>query len=172
MLKSLFPLLLLWLAISAELAYSGLLPHGAVLFPLAAGILLWRSTAQNLLIAGGMLLLDWVARPTVWPLAEFIIPVLYLFTSWRQRRDELFQRHRRTRIPEPLQVPLLTLLLVLLHQLGQLNESSLLQIKSVLAAMQQAIPLLMIALPLSAAMALLTKLAEELGIRRPVRQGI
>ncbi|MGB0740009.1 MAG: hypothetical protein ACPGXX_08040, partial [Planctomycetaceae bacterium] len=62
MLKSLFPLLLLWLAISAELAYSGLLPHGAVLFPLAAGILLWRSTAQNLLIAGGMLLLDWVAR--------------------------------------------------------------------------------------------------------------
>ena len=67
---------------------------------------------------------------------------------------------------------MLTLLLVLLHQLGQLNESSLLQIKSVLAAMQQAIPLLMIALPLSAAMALLTKLAEELGIRRPVRQGI
>lgn len=172
MLTLLTPLLLLWLSISLELAMTASLPHGCLFFPLVVGILLWRLTAARLLLVGAMLLVDWIARPTVWPLAALVLPLLMVCSNGAAGRVARYRDNSRRMIPEPVQAPLLTLLLVLLHQLGRQSVGDWLQLQAVLLSVLESMSLLSIAIPLSAVVSLLLKLSEELGIRRPLQRGV
>ncbi len=172
MLALLTPLLLLWLSMGLEIALPAALPHGCLLYPLVVGILLWRLTAGRLLLVGLMLLVDWIARPTVWPLVSLLLPVLMVCCGGVTERTVTYRERSRRMIQQPVQAPLLTLVLVLLHQLGRQTGGDWLQLQFAGPMLRGSAGLLMIAIPFSAVISLLLKLAEELGIRRPLQRGV
>ena len=155
-----------WLSVMLELAFADVLPRGALLLPVLCAVLTWRASVRLLLTGGILLLTDWIARPTLLPLVPLLLPfaVLLVLPDAVQRSYDV---RVWLRLPTPLQVPLLTILAAVLQSCSGLSwqvaptAQDLLQLFS-----QHLSPLLLVAVPVSAVLALLLRLAEELGLRR------
>ncbi len=166
---------ILWLSITIELAWSGTIPQGALLLPIACGIMFWMRSVTGLLLAATALLVDWIARPGFLPLCPMVLPVLAASLIRPSSTPDDYNARRRSTLKmlTPLHLPLLTLVAIMLHLISQRNlsdPSTLHELPSVLAT---SLPtLLMISLPVSAAIAMLMRLADELGLRRTSRHWI
>lgn len=162
---------LLWLTLAVELAWSSGLRHGALLFPVACCVMFWLRSASGIALCGFVLLLDWTARPTEWPLCPMLLPMSVVFAvAPVDRHVEHRSRILRLSIPVPLQLPLLTITAVLLHWLSTLTATDWLALKE--SGGSQRLPgtyLLhcgLIAVPVSALLSLCVRAADELGFRR------
>lgn len=177
-------LAVLWLALSAELAWPQYVPPGCLVFPMIGGVLFWFRREAGILLAGAALLVEWLARPTAFPLAGVCIPLLAaaVFSGdWR------VSDYRRTRnplrwLPQPLHLPLLVVVMILLQQISGLLPAELFASDLLpdggtsagwpdLARLTQVLrgqvwPVLLLAVPLSAVLSLVIRLADELGLRR------
>lgn len=163
----------MWVVLAAELANPGRLPHGSVLLPVACAFLFWLRSASGLMITGGLLLLDWVARPSMIPLCPMLVPLLAVVClAPSTRSDEYTTGGRWFRIPTPLQLPLLTLLAVILQMFGRLSTEEWLTIASRVPVIVESLyQTLVIALPVSALLSLFIRVADEFGMRRVFLQG-
>lgn len=159
---------ILWCAMAAELARPGLLPHGSLLLPMVCGVIFWTRSTVGLLLTGFVLLLDWIARPSQLPLCPMVVPLLaVLCIAPSPRNDEYRNRTPLLRVPSPLQLPLLTVMALVLQSLGSLSWVQWKTLPAVAPALAEtAQSLAMIALPLSAILSLMIRMADEFGMRR------
>lgn len=161
-------LLTVWCALVLEMTFSDVLPRGAMFVPLVGAILLWAPTVRGLMTGGLLLLLDWIARPTLLPVVPFLIPVLATAMVAVRGSNRLYQQPRvRMRLPEAFQLPCLVAIAMLCDQLSQIPINTWQSWDLALwGAWQKLQPVMLVAIPLSAGLALLMKLAEETGLRR------
>lgn len=163
-------LILSWLSFVAELAWPAALPRGSLLFPTAAAAIFWFADAGAILLAGGLMLLDWLVRPAQMPLNAVLLPPLAAAFLSASRRSDSFLRSGNLlqRIPQPLRLPALTLVLVLLQSLSDLSFSGIDSPPEVVRRLPASmLPALMRALPISAMASVLISLLDEAGLRRP-----
>ncbi|HQX52089.1 MAG TPA: hypothetical protein PLR25_19380 [Planctomycetaceae bacterium] len=171
----LIALVILWLSITIELAWSGTMPQGALLLPIVCGVMFWMRSVTGLLLAASALLIDWIARPGFLPLCPMVLPVLAASLIKPSSIPDDYNAGRRStrKILAPLHLPLLTLMAVILQLIGQRNSFDLSILRELPSALATLLPaLLMISLPVSAGIAMLIRLADELGLRRTNRQWI
>ena len=167
--KILLVLSILWMTIAVELTWSGSMPHGALVLPLACGIMFWMRSVSGILLSATALLLDWVARPGFLPLCPMLLPAIAACLISPSSKPDDYSSRRRSFAKKltPLHLPFITLLAVSLQLIGQLNLSSLPAVADVQLAVKTSLPsLLMISLPISAGISMLMRLADELGLRR------
>ena len=74
--KTISMLVILWMTIAVELAWSRSLPHGALVLPIACGIMFWMRSVTGILLSATALLIDWVARPGCLPLCPMLLPAI------------------------------------------------------------------------------------------------
>ncbi len=161
-----------WFAEVLEQALPHWLPRGTAVLPVMCAMVLWNGSAGGLCLGGGLLLLDWIARPTSFPLAPLLLPLLSLLLPANTGADETGLRRRRLRIPGPLLLPLLAVAL-LLAQSASLASWSAWRDPAVAAQgmLVQVRPALLVLLPVSGVLALLLQLSDELGLRRSAVAG-
>ncbi len=167
--RLLLVLAMLWMSIAVELAWSGSMPHGALVLPLACGIMFWMRSVTGIVLSATALLLDWVARPGFLPLCPMLLPAIAACLISPSSKPDDYSSRRRSFAKKltPLHLPFITLLAVSLQLIGQLNLSSLPAVADVQLAVKTSLPsLLMISLPISAGISMLMRLADELGLRR------
>jgi len=163
-----FAMLPAWFSIVLETAFQNTIPRGTVFLPVVCAVLLWAPASITLLTGGLLLLVDWIARPTLLPLVPFVIPFLTaaLFST-QERAGQYRRKHFRLRLPEAFQLPAFVLVALTLDQLSGIPwqdwQSEQLNLTQVLQGIQ---PLILIAVPVSAGLTFLMKLAEETGLRR------
>jgi hypothetical protein len=159
---------LLWMTTAIELAWSPVIPRGALLLPIVLGVLFLLRSPGAVLLTGLALVLDWVARPTALPLCPVFLPLLSLmFLDSAQRRDGFDRPRSLFRIPAPLQVPALTLIATGLQVLSTIPFADYLTSgTSSQLLLDQFWPLLILALPGSACVSLFIQFADEFGLRR------
>ncbi|MCA9010333.1 MAG: hypothetical protein KDB01_11330 [Planctomycetaceae bacterium] len=165
----------LWLTIAIEQTWSGSLPHGALLLPIACGVMFWMRSVSGILLASTALLLDWIARPGFLPLCPMLLPGMAacLISPSSKPDDYSSRRQSFVRMLTPLHVPLITLMAVSLQLIGQLNLSSVPTLNDIQLSVRPTLPaLLMISLPVSAGISMLMRLADELGLRHASQQWI
>lgn len=160
---------ILWLVIAVELAWPDSVPHGALLLPIACGILFWMRSVPGILLSATALLVDWIARPGFLPLCPMLLPMVAvcLISPSSKLNDYSSRRQSVLKMLTPLYLPLLTLLAVSLQLIGQLNLSAIPVWADLQLIVRTILPsLLMISLPISAGISMLMRLADELGLRR------
>jgi len=159
---------LMWVALIMELAMPSLLVQGSLLLPIACGVMFWTRSSAGLIVSGLVLLLDSVARPSQLPLCPMCLPVItVMFLAPSIHTEEYRSRGFSLRIPAPLQLPLLTLVAVLLQCLGSIPLDQFLANSPDWSALPVRLKsLAIIGLPLSACLSLIIRLADELGLRR------
>lgn len=160
---------ILWLAIAAELAWSDSVPHGALLLPITCGILFWMRSVPGILLSAAALLIDWIARPGFLPLCPMLMPILAVCLMSPSTKTDDYSSRRQSLWKKltPLYLPLLTMLAVSLQLIGQLNLSEIPAWADLHSVIKTTLPsLLMISLPISAAISMVMRLADELGLRR------
>ena len=161
-------LLLSWFAVVLEIAFQNTIPRGTLFLPIACAVLLWAPAATALLTGGLLLLVDWTARPTLLPVVPFVIPFLTaaLFSSRGHAGD--YRRSRfALRLPEAFQLPLFVLVALTLDQLSGIPVRDWSAgPPDLILILQKLQPLVLIAVPVSAGLTFLMKLAEETGLRR------
>jgi len=168
-------LVVLWMSIASELAWSGSLPHGALLLPVACGVMFWMRSVTGMILAAAALLIDWVARPGFLPLCPMLLPGFVVFLINRQSKPDDYSSRRQSivRMLTPLHLPLMTLVAIGLQLIGQMDLSSWPAMTDVVLAIRTSLPsLLMISLPVSAGISMFMRLADELGLRRTSQQWI
>jgi hypothetical protein len=168
-------LAVLWMSIACELAWSGTLPHGALLLPMTCGVMFWTRSVTGILLAGAALLIDWVARPGFLPLCPMLLPGLAacLINPSSKPDDYSSRRKSFVRMLTPLHLPLITLIAISLQLTSQMDLSSVPALIDVQSMVRASLPsLLMISLPVSAGISMLMRLADELGLRRASQQWI
>lgn len=167
---------ILWLALTLELAWPARLPHGCLLFPSACATMFWFRNSRGLLVSSALILLDWIVRPTQLPLPATVLPLIgaAILAIGSHRPGHSRHIRPRWRIPEALQLPLVTVLALVLQAGSQVsadNISSLTHIAQHLGRIShQQWPALVIAVPISAVLSLAFRAADELGLRRPAQQ--
>ena len=160
---------ILWMTIAVEIAWSQSLPQGALLLPIACGIMFWMGTGPGILLSATALLIDWIARPGFLPLCPMLLPAVAvcLLSPTSKSDDYRSRRQSFLKMMTPLHLPLFTLLAVGLQLIGQLNLSAFPALAAINAAVETSLPsLLIISLPISAGISMLMRLADELGLRR------
>ena len=173
--KIILAMAILWMSIAVELAWSGSLPHGAILLPIACGIMFWMRSVTGILLSATALLIDWVARPGFLPLCPMLLPVIAacLINPSSKSDDYSSRRQSFAKKLTPLHLPFITLMAVSLQLGSQLDLSSMPAVVDVQLAVKTSLPsLLMISLPISAGISMLMRLADELGLRRASQQWI
>ena len=159
--------LIAWFAIVLELAFPNQLPHGSLLLPMVCGTLAWRASASSVFIASVILLLDWIARPTLYPVNALLLPLLTAFASSLSEDAPALRRSRRGLIPAALRLPFFVTLAIALQTIGNVPWNAFLQFQSTCESLLKTVlPMLMIAIPLSAAMALVYRVCDEFGLTR------
>jgi len=63
-----------WLALMLEISCTDLIPRGALFLPVVCAVLTWQPGVRLLLAGGLLLLLDWIARPTLLPAVPLLLP--------------------------------------------------------------------------------------------------
>ena len=162
-------LAILWVSIAVELAWSGSMPQGAIVLPIACGIMFWMRSVTGIIVSATALLIDWVARPGVLPLCPMLLPAIAAFLISPSSKSDDYSSRRQSllKMLTPLHLPLATLMAVSLQLIGQLNLSAMPALAEVQSAARTSLPsLLMISLPMSAGISMLMRLADELGLRR------
>lgn len=163
----------IWVTLAVELANPSHLPHGSLLLPVICGCLFWLRSTTGLMLSGTMLLLDWIARPSFLPLCPMLVPMLAVIClAPTTRSDEYSTGRSWFRVPVPLQLPLLTLAAVILQSLGSLSTEQWLSLSNQASTVLENLKMvLVIALPVSAVMTLIIRMADEFGMRRVFSQG-
>lgn len=167
--KTILAMAILWTSIAVELAWSGSLPHGALLLPIACGIMFWMRSVAGILLSATALLIDWIARPGFLPLCPMLLPAIAACLISPSSKSDDYSSRRRSFAKKltPLHLPFITLIAVGLQLIGQLNLSSMPAVEDVQLAVTTSLPtLLMFSLPISAGISMLMRLADELGLRR------
>ena len=167
--KIILVLAILWMSIAVELAWSGSMPHGALVLPIACGIMFWMRSVTGMLLSATALLIDWIARPGFLPLCPMLLPAIAagLISPSSKPDDYSSRRQSVAKMLTPLHLPFITLMAVCLQLIGQLNLSSMPAAVDIQSAVKTSLPsLLMISLPISAGISMLMRLADELGLRR------
>lgn len=167
--KIILALAILWMSIAVELAWSGSMPHGALVLPIACGIMFWMRSVTGMLLSATALLIDWIARPGFLPLCPMLLPAIAagLISPSSKPDDYSSRRQSVAKMLTPLHLPFITLMAVSLQLIGQLNLSSMPAAVDIQSAVKTSLPsLLMISLPISAGISMLMRLADELGLRR------
>ena len=162
-------LAILWLTIAVEIAWSQSLPQGALLLPIACGIMFWMGTGTGILLSATALLIDWIARPGFLPLCPMLLPAaaVCLISPSTKSDDYRSRRQSFLKMMTPLHLPLFTLLAVGLQLIGQMELSALPSMSEMSATLKNSLPsLLIICLPISAGISMLMRMADELGLRR------
>jgi hypothetical protein len=128
---------------------------------------------MGLILPGTMLLLDWIARPSFLPLCPMLVPMLAVVCLAPSTRSDEYSTGRSwLRVPAPLQLPLLTLVSVILQSLGSLLPEQWLSLPAQASAVLENLKMvLIIALPVSAVISLTIRMADEFGMRRVFSQG-
>jgi hypothetical protein len=159
---------LLWVALVTELAWPTMIPRGALLLPIVCGAMYWIRSSAGLAVTGLLLLLDWIARPTVLPLCPMLLPfAAVLCVAPSRLHNEYRSRSLALRIPQPLQLPSLTLMALLLQVISEFSLSQWANPDELLPLLADRSRLaLMVAIPLSAVLSLLVRAGDELGLRR------
>ncbi|MFM7055692.1 MAG: hypothetical protein ACKO2P_02090 [Planctomycetota bacterium] len=164
--------LLVWFAEVLELALPFWLPRGGAVLPVISAIVLWKGSAGGLCLGGGLLLVDWMARPTCFPAAPLLLPVVALLLTGAAGGHAQGLQRRRLRIPAPLLLPLLAVLLLAAqsasHDTWQAWQDPAVAVAAVLVHVRAA---LLVLLPVSGVLALLLQLGDELGLRRSAVSG-
>lgn len=165
--RAMICLLLAWFAIVLELAFPKTLPHGVLLLPVVCGTLAWHVSASSLLISGSVLLLDWIARPTLYPVNAFLLPLLTAMASSPSDDSGTVRRRKAGWIPTALRLPLFVTLAIVLQTAGNVPLNAMLQFEETgRSLLKSVVPMLMIAVPLSAVMVLVYRLCDEFGLTR------
>ena len=162
-------LAILWLTIAVEIAWSQSLPQGALLLPIACGIMFWMGTGNGILLSATALLIDWIARPGFLPLCPMLLPAMAVCLISPSSKSDDYRSRRQSflKMMTPLHLPLFTLLAVGLQLIGQMNWSAIPALAEIDSALKTTLPsLLIISLPISACISMLMRLADELGLRR------
>ena len=151
-----------------EMAWPSALPHGAVLLPVACGVMFWTRSSVGLILSSAVLLLDWIARPTLLPLCAMILPVVaVLCVAPSVQSDDFGKRRFSLCIPVPLLLPALTLIAVVLQIVSSIPVPQFMAVATLLPFVTDRLqPLAIIALPFSAGISLLIRCADEFGLRR------
>ena len=173
--KIILALAILWMSIAVELAWSGSMPHGALVLPIACGIMFWTRSVTGMLLSATALLIDWIARPGFLPLCPMLLPAIAagLISPSSKPDDYSSRRQSVAKMLTPLHLPFITLMAVSLQLIGQLNLSSMPAAVDIQSAVKTSLPsLLMISLPISAGISMLMRLADELGLRRASQRWI
>jgi hypothetical protein len=159
---------LIWMTLATELAWPTAVPHGALLLPIVCGVMFWTRSTSGLMLSGIVLLLDWIARPSALPLCGMLLPfAAAMCLAPSAHREEFRSGGLSLEIPGPLQLPVLTLVAVLLHLLGTIPLTSLLTPTLILPdVLSTSKSLCIIALPVSAVLTLIIRIADEFGLRR------
>lgn len=162
----------MWVTLAVELANSSHLPHGSLLLPVICGCLFWHRSTSGLILAGTMLLLDWIARPSFLPLCPMVVPLLAVVCLVPSTRSDGYSTGRSGfRVPVPLQLPLLTLAAVILQTFGALSTEQWLSLPAQASTVLENLKMvLVIALPVSAVLTLTIRMADEFGMRRVFSQ--
>ena len=160
----------MWTALAVELAWPSQLVHGSLLLPIACSVMYWTRSTSGLVLSGLVLLVDWIARPSLLPLCPMLLPLItVLLVAPSVHTAEYRARVIAIRLPVPLQLPLLTLAAVLLQTLGSVPLIQFLTPAQVSPVIVQTLnSLAIIALPVSAGVALMIRMADELGMRRSI----
>lgn len=162
-------LVILWLTIAVEIAWSQSLPQGALLLPIACGIMFWMGTGTGILLSATALLIDWIARPGFLPLCPMLLPAFAVCLVSPASKSDNYRSRRQSflKMMTPLHLPLFTLAAVGLQLIGQTNLSVIPTLTEFDSAVKTSLPsLLIISLPISAGISMLMRLADELGLRR------
>ena len=168
-------LAILWMSIAIELACSGSMPHGALILPIACGIMFWTRSVTGILLSATALLIDWIARPGFLPLCPMLLPAIAacLISPSSKPDDYSSRRQSVAKMLTPLHLPFITLMAVSLQLIGQQSLSTMPAAVDLESAVQTSLPsLLMISLPISAGISMLMRLADELGLRRASQRWI
>lgn len=164
-------LLLVWFAVVLEQSFVGFLPRGGVVIPAICVVVLWNHSAAGLFLGGGLLLLDWIARPTCFPAAPLLLPLLVTTFVVSAHSESQLQRGR-LRIPPPLLLPLLAVILLAVQSAsGESMAAWCNPQNAVQESLLRLRPALLVLLPTSGVLALLLQLSEELGLRRTTATG-
>jgi hypothetical protein len=155
-----------WFAVVLELAWPAIIPRGSLLIPVICSVMLWERSAVLHGLGGLLLLLDWIARPTIFPIAPLILPLL-IAAGGSRPAAEVSWRRRRWGIPGPLRLPLLAVVVLAIQAASLQGPAQWLQPSTAVDMwLRQMQPPLLVLLPVSGVIALLLQLAEELGLRR------
>lgn len=160
-------ILLLWLCLSMELSGFGGIPDHSLILPVACAVMFWFRDGTGILLGGGALLVDWIARPTTLPLVAALIPALAVVLLSRRPASVSYRRRRLPVLPSAWRLPLLTLVAVTLHLISDLPlTADDLSRATITALRTHWTDVALIALPLSLLAALIVRLSDELGVRR------
>ena len=161
---------LMWSALVAELAWPNQLAQGSLLLPIACSVMCWTRSTNGLMLSGLVLLMDWIARPSQLPWCPMLLPFMaVIFVAPSVHNAGYRVPGFAVRIPVPLQLPLLTLAAVLLQTLGLVPSIQILTPSQFSPAIiDQLKSLAIIALPMSAGISLLIRMADEFGMRRSI----
>ena len=159
---------LLWIMLAVELTWPRVLSQGAILLPVACAVMYWTRSATGILLTGLMLLVDWIARPSPLPLCSMGLPFLAAMWLSPSNRNEAYQtRPSAFFVPMPLQLPLLTLAAMLLQTLGSIPFAAFAEPLQLVPQMGMSLKsLAIVALPVSAVLSLMIRVADEFGLRR------
>lgn len=164
-------LLLVWFAEVMEQTFVGFLPRGGVVIPAICVVVLWNLSAAGLFLGGGLLLLDWIARPTCFPAAPLLLPLL-VTTFVVSAHSDLHLQRGGLRILRPLLLPLLAVILLVAQSAsGESMAAWSNPQNAVQESLSRLRPALLVLLPTSGVLALLLQLSEELGLRRTAAAG-
>lgn len=161
-----------WFAVVLELAWPAVIPRGSLLIPVICAVVSWERSAALLGIGGLFLLLDWIARPTIFPFAPLFLPLLIAGGgSWSL--EEVSWRRQRWGVPRPLRLPLLAVMVLAIQTASLQRPAVWLQPATAVDVwLRQMQPALLVLLPISGVIALLLQLAEELGLRKTAAVGL
>jgi hypothetical protein len=159
---------LMWLTLVLELAFPRVLPHGSLLLPVACSVMLWTRSTGGLILSGLMLLLDWVARPSTLPLCAMILPFAAAMCVAPSVQDDEYRRPvARIRLPVPLHLPLMTVLALALQTVSSITVAQFQNMSVVAQELNETLlTTAVIAVPVSAIVSLLIRVADEFGVRR------
>jgi hypothetical protein len=160
-----------WFAMVVELAWPGAVPRGSVVIPMICALILWERSAFILCLGGGLLIVDWIARPTAFPAAPLVLPLLFA-AAGNSSESQRSWKKRRPGIPAPLRLPLFAMMILGLQVASQQRPGD--WMRPAAASQEWLVGLhapLLVLLPVSGVLALLLQLAAELGIRRTAANG-
>ena len=154
---------LLWMSLVAELAWPAILPHGSLLFPLICAAVFWIASSASIMLIGLLLIVDTIVRPQAIPLNAFLTPLVAAAFLSAAVSTESYVRSRNPLrwIPQPLHLPVMTVLMVGLHSLSDKQWPDI-----------TLLPTLIRVVPLSACLSMLIRVSDELGLRRTWRQTV
>ena len=173
--------ILLWTVLCLEMALhqsSAWFSQGALLIPFSCGIVFWMRSAAGIATATSALLLSWIAFPVGPPLASLVMPLIAALLLLPAKHAQSFRRSTwwQRCCPAPLHLSLFTLTMILLQQIARATETlasweQMAVAEQVAISLNQFLRTAVIAIPISAGLALFLFAADELGLRRRATDG-